>query len=90
VRWKQWQRYRTRSRNPRALGVPDRKAREWAGSRKGPRPIAGSWIPTRALPNAYWSEPGLHGFSDPSRRFPAALRTAGRGPAPPVVWEGTG
>ena len=35
LRWKQWKRYRTGWRNLRALGIPERAAREWAGSRKG-------------------------------------------------------
>jgi len=90
VRWKEWKRYRTRRRNLVALGIPERKAREWAGSRKGYWRVAGSWILSRALPNAYWSELGLRGFSDPYRRFGDAMRTAGCGPACPVVWEGPG
>ena len=90
VRWKEWKRYRTRSRNLRALGIPERAAREWAGSRKGYWRIAGSAVLNRALPNAYWQELGLAGFSDPYRRFRDALRTAGCGPACPVVWEGPG
>jgi len=90
VRWKEWKRYRTRSRNLRALGIPERAAREWAGSRKGYWRIAGSVVLNRALPNAYWTELGLAGFSDPYDRFRYALRTAGCGPACPVVWEGPG
>jgi RNA-directed DNA polymerase len=90
VKWKQWKRYRTRRRNLRALGIPERAAREWAGSRKGYWRIAGSAPLQRALPNAYWSELGLRGFSDPYRRFRDATRTAGCGPACPVVWEGPG
>lgn len=69
VRWKEWKRYRTRRRNLRALGIPARPAREWAGSRKGYWRIAGSWVLHRALPDAYWRELGLRGFSDPYRRF---------------------
>ena len=69
VRWKEWKRYRTRRRNLRALGVPDRSAREWAGSGKGYWRIAGSYVLSRALPNAYWVELGLRGFTDPYRRF---------------------
>ena len=90
VRWKEWKRCRTRRRKLRALGIPEREAREWAGSRKGSWRVAGSWILNRALPNAYWAELGLTGFSDPYRRFRDALRTAGCGPACPVVWEGPG
>ncbi len=90
IRWKEWKRYRTRWRNLRALGIPERAAREWAGSRKGYWRIAGSAVLNRALPNAYWSELGLQGFSNPYRRFRDAMRTAGCGPACPVVWEGPG
>jgi group II intron reverse transcriptase/maturase len=90
VKWKQWKRYRTRRRELRAHGIPERAAREWAGSRKGYWRIAGSAVLQRALPNAYWTELGLAGFSDPYRRFRDALRTAGCGPACPVVWEGPG
>ena len=90
VRWKEWKRYQTRRRNLRALGIPERAAREWAGSRKGYWRIAGSAPLQRALPNAYWAELGLQGFSSPYRRFRDALRTAGCGPACPVVWEGPG
>jgi RNA-directed DNA polymerase len=90
VRWKEWKRYQTRRRNLRALGIPERSARQWAGSRKGCWRIAGSYILTRALPNVYWADLGLRGFSDPYRRFRDALRTAGCGPACPVVWEGPG
>jgi len=90
VRWKEWKRYRTRRRNLRALGIPERAAREWAGSRKGYWRIAGSAVLNRALPNAYWNKLGLAGFSDPYRRFRDAMRTAGCGPACPVVWEGPG
>jgi RNA-directed DNA polymerase len=88
VRWKEWKRYRTRWRNLRSLGIPERPAREWAGSRKGYWRIAGSAPLQRALPNAYWRDLGLHGFSDPYHRFRDATRTAGCGPARPVVWEG--
>lgn len=69
VRWKEWKRYRTRRRNLRALGMPERAAREWAASQKGPWRIAGSYVLSRALPNAYWVEHGLRGFTGPYRRF---------------------
>jgi RNA-directed DNA polymerase len=90
VRWKEWKRYRTRRRNLRALGIPERSAREWAGSRKGYWRLAGSWVLHRALPDAYWRDLGLAGFSDPYRRFRDAKRTARCGPARRVVWEGRG
>lgn len=90
IRWKEWKRYRTRRRNLRALGMPERAAREWAASQKGPWRIAGSYSLQRALPNAYWTDQGLKGFLGPYRRFRDATRTAGCGPACPVVREGPG
>jgi RNA-directed DNA polymerase len=90
VRWKEWKRPQARRRNLRALGIPERAAREWAGSSKGYWRVAGSAPLQRALPNAYWANLGLRGFSDPYRRLRDAMRTAGCGPACPVVWEEPG
>ena len=90
VRWKEWKRYRTRRRNLRALGIPERPAREWAGSRKGYWRIAGSAPLQRALPKVYWRELGLQGFTDPYRRLRDAERAARCGPACLVAWEGPG
>jgi group II intron reverse transcriptase/maturase len=90
VRWKEWRRVRTKRRNLCALGIPERQAHQWANTRKGTWRIAGSWILSRTLPNAYWADLGLEGFSDPYRRLRDATRTAGCGPARPVVWEGPG
>lgn len=89
VRWTEWGRCPTRRRNLRALGIPERTARGWAASGKGPWRLAGSAL-QYALPNAYWTNLGLQGFAGPYRRFRDALRTAGCGPACPVVWEGPG
>nr|WSZ96877.1 hypothetical protein OH820_15465 [Streptomyces sp. NBC_00857] len=50
IRWKEWKRYAARRRNLLALGIPDRSAREWAGSGKGYWRIAGSGVLQRALP----------------------------------------
>jgi RNA-directed DNA polymerase len=90
VRWKEWKRGPTRARNLRSLGVPAGKAHEWAHTSKGPWRIAGSWILSTTLTKAYWTSHGLQGFLDPYRRFRDATRTAGCGPARPVVWEGPG
>jgi RNA-directed DNA polymerase len=90
VRWKEWKRPAARRRNLRALGIPERSAREWAASRKGYWRIAGSAPLQRALPNAYWTTTGLRTFTDSYHRFRDATRTAGCGPACPVVWEGPG
>lgn len=90
VRWKEWKRPKTRRRNLQALGVPPQQAREWAGSRKGYWRSAGSPPLHLALPNAHWRDLGLRGFTEPYRRLRDATRTAGCGPARPVVWEGRG
>jgi RNA-directed DNA polymerase len=90
VRWKEWKRPRTRERKLKTLGIPKREAREWSYSRKGYWRISGSPVLSRALPNAYWVRQGLKGFADPYRRFRDATRTAGCGPARPVVWGAPG
>lgn len=90
VRWKEWKRYSARRRNLRALGAPERSAREWAATRKGPWRVAGSWVLSRTLTDAYWQQHGLLGFTDPYRRLRDAKRTARCGPARRVVWEGSG
>ena len=90
VRWKEWKRYSARRRNLRALGAPERSAREWASTRKGPWRVAGSWVLSRTLTDAYWQQHGLLGFTDPYRRLRDAKRTARCGPARRVVWEGSG
>ncbi|MBK5218198.1 MAG: group II intron reverse transcriptase/maturase [Thermoleophilia bacterium] len=90
VRWKEWKKIRTKHRNLMAAGIPYGKAYEWANSRRGYWRIAGSAVLTRGLPNAYWREQGLLGFTDPYGRLRDATRTAGCGPARPVVWEGPG
>lgn len=71
VRWKEWKRPHTRRRNLRSLGMPERAAREWAGSQKGYWRVAGSYVLSRALPNRYWSQHGLVGFTDNYRRLRA-------------------
>ncbi len=90
VRWKEWKRFSARWRNLKALGIPDWQARQWAASSRGCWRIAGSPILGRALPISYWQGLGLAGFLGPYRRFRDARRTAGCGPACPVVWEGPG
>ena len=90
VRWKEWKRFSARWRNLRAFGTPDRQARQWASSSRGCWRIAGSAILQRALPNRYFQELGLAGFLGPYRKLRDARRTAGCGPACPVVWEGPG
>jgi len=89
VRWKEWKRFAARRRNLVALGIPDRKARQWAASRKGYWRLSGSPPLQRAMPNRYWTDLGLVSLSDRVRRLRDLWRTAGCGPARPVVWEGS-
>ena len=88
VRWKEWKRYASRRRNLVALGIPDRQARQWAASRKGYWRVSGSPVLGRALPNAYWADLGLVPLGARTTRLRERWRTAGCGPACPVVWEG--
>ena len=90
VRWKEWKRPSGRFRGLVACGIPAWQARKWAASGRGCWRVAGSPILARALPVSYWQNQGLAGFSDPYRRHRDARRTAGCGPACPVVWEGPG
>jgi len=69
VRWKQWKLVRTRLHKLRAAGIPEGDARRWANSRKGYWRISNSNVLHLALPNAYWADLGLKGFTDPYRRF---------------------
>jgi hypothetical protein len=84
VYWKQWKRPRTRKRNLRALGMPD-----WMGrlvvSRKGPWRNAGSPPMQAVLTKAYWAEMGLVSLGGSYRTIRNEWRTAGCGPARPVV-----
>ncbi len=88
VRWKEWKRFAARRRNLVALGIPDWQACQWAASRKGYWRLSGSAPLHRALPNGYWAGLGLVPLSDRIRRLREHWRTAGCGPARPVVWEG--
>jgi group II intron reverse transcriptase/maturase len=90
VRWKEWKKGTGRFRGLIAQGIPARQARKWAASGRGPWRIAGSPILARALPVSYRQNQGLSGFLGPYRRLRDARRTAGCGPACPVVWEGPG
>lgn len=85
ARWKQWKRKRTKVRMLSSLGIPKQKAYEWANTRKGSWRVAGSPPLSRAMPNAYWQSLGLVGFTASYHRVRESLRTAGCGPACPVV-----
>jgi len=89
VRWKEWKRPAARRRNLRALGIPDDKARMWGGSRKGYWRMAGSAPLSRAMPIRYWTDLGLVPLGLRVRQLREHWRTAGCGPARPVVWEGS-
>jgi len=60
--WKQWKRVRTRFRELRNLGVPERAAWVTANSRRGPWFMA--WILNNALGSAYWQAQGLVSLSE--------------------------
>ncbi|MFA5785760.1 MAG: group II intron maturase-specific domain-containing protein [Actinomycetota bacterium] len=85
VHWKQWKRGRTRAGKLQSLGIPRGQARQWAYTRKGSWRIAGSAVLSRALPNAYWASLGLRGFERSYGHVREVWRTAGCGPACPVV-----
>nr|PZN39076.1 MAG: group II intron reverse transcriptase/maturase [Bacillota bacterium] len=82
--WKQWKRVRTRYRELRALGLPEWVVRQYANSRKGPWRMAGGPL-NRALGSAYWRTQGLLSLSESYQATRQAWRTAGCGPACPVV-----
>jgi hypothetical protein len=70
---------------------PQRTPANGRARAKGYWRVAGSWPLQTALPNAYWHKTmGLKGFTVPYRRFRDAKRTAGCGPARPVVWGAPG
>ena len=56
--WKQWKRVRTRYRELRALGLPERVVHQLANARKGPWRMAHGPM-NRALGIAYWEAQGL-------------------------------
>ena len=82
--WKQWKRVRTRLRELRALGLPDWVAHVYANSRKGVWRMAGGPM-NRALGSAYWRAQGLLSLTECYETTREAWRTAGCGPACPVV-----
>jgi len=82
--WKQWKRVRTRFRELRALGIPEQVVYQLANSRKGPWRMAGGPL-NSALGNAYWRAQGLLSLTEWYEAIRQSWRTAGCGPACPVV-----
>jgi hypothetical protein len=83
--WKRWKRPRARQRNLVALGVLPRTAREAAGSGKGTWRLSASPPVHQALSNAYWRSQGLLSITERYHQLRSTRRTAGCGPACPVV-----
>jgi group II intron reverse transcriptase/maturase len=83
--WKQWKRVRTRYRELRALRLPERVVGLMANTRKGPWRIAASPPLQQGLNNAYWEAQGLVSLQKRYHLIRNTWRTAGCGPACPVV-----
>ena len=66
--WKQWKKPTARFENLKRLGIPKRKAWEWANSRLGYWRIADSWILHRSLTNEYLASIG---YDDIAKRYEA-------------------
>ncbi|MFL8939352.1 group II intron reverse transcriptase/maturase [Rossellomorea oryzaecorticis] len=59
IRWKEWKKIKTKYKNLKKYGVQERKAWEWANTRKGYWRVASSPILHNALGNRYWDNQGL-------------------------------
>ncbi len=59
IRWKEWKKIKTKYNNLKKYGVQERKAWEWANTRKGYWRVASSPILHNALGNQYWDNQGL-------------------------------
>ena len=64
--WKQWKKTSARFKNLQSLGIPKRKAWEWANTRKGYWHIANSFILSRTLTNEYLA---TLGYNDIAKRY---------------------
>ena len=82
--WKRWKRGRTRWRELVSLGVPRRLAALGATG-SSPWRMAGTPVVHMALSNAYWDAQGLCSFTEYYHQLHWPRRTAGCGPACPVV-----
>ena len=83
--WRQWRRVRTRYRELRALGLPESVVKYMANTRKGPWRIAQSPPLQQGLDGAFWKAHGLLDLQERYQLLRSAWRTAGCGPACPVV-----
>lgn len=83
--WKQWKRVRTRKRELAALGLPDRVAWMFANTRKGYWRTAHTPQLHQALGLAFWQGKGLASLLERYQGIRETWRTAGCGPACPVV-----
>jgi RNA-directed DNA polymerase len=69
--WRQWRRVRTRYRELRSLGVPERNVRILASTRRGPWRIAGGPL-HRFLNAAFWRQQGPESVTEQYHRLRAA------------------
>ena len=83
--WKQWKRVRTRFHKLRGLGLPERVVGYMANTRKGPWRISASPPIQQGLDNTYWAQQGLVDLLERYHQIRNTWRTAGCGPARPVV-----
>lgn len=82
--WKRWKRGKTRWRELVKLGIsPNEAALGAVGN--SPWRMAHSPVVDKALDNAYWERQGLASMAERYRELRSARRTAGCGPACPVV-----
>jgi RNA-directed DNA polymerase len=82
--WKRWKRGTTRYRELLKLGVPKWQAGQGAAAH-GPWRMAGSPVVKMALSNRYFKEQGLFSIGERYKELRGTRRTAGCGPACPVV-----
>lgn len=82
--WKQWKRVRTRYRELRRFHLPAWKVHELANTRKGPWRMASGPL-NSVLTNAFWRSQGLISLVARYHEIRQLWRTAGCGPARPVV-----
>ena len=91
VRWKEWKKSRGRFRGLLRPRHPGLASPEMGRFRPGLLAYCGFAHPSSVLFRmSYWQELGLAGFLGLYRQLRDARRTAGCGPACPVVWEGPG